>query len=274
MFYQALNELSEIELSEINMTSVARTNDLLWNPELLTLQRQHARFVNTAMMATLGGAIVSDGLNNLQEVSGVGGQFDFVEMAQKLENARSIINCHSVRKTKNKIKSNIVSQYPNMTIPRHMRDIVVTEYGIADCRSKTDEEIIKTILNVTDSRFQEGLLKQAKRFGKIKKDYQIPEIFKNNYPEKNASIIKEFQEKKFFKPYPFGSDLTDEEMVLAKALLKFKKSSKLKQFGIIITALFSFKNDKPYQSCLKRMQLEHPQNLKEFFYKRLLKQII
>ena len=34
--------------------------------------------------------------------------------------------------------SNVVSNYGHITIPRHLRDIVITEYGIAELRSKTD----------------------------------------------------------------------------------------------------------------------------------------
>lgn len=52
-----------------------------------------------------------------------------------------------------------------MTIPRFLRDIVITEYGIADCRSKTDSEVIQAMLNIADSRFQPKLLAQAKKHG-------------------------------------------------------------------------------------------------------------
>jgi len=66
--------------------------------------------------------------------------------------------------------------------PRYLRDIVITEYGIADCGSKTDADVIKAILNITDSRFQNSLLKKAKKSGKLAHDYEIPEFYKNNYP--------------------------------------------------------------------------------------------
>lgn len=52
-----------------------------------------------------------------------------------------------------------------MTIPRHLRDIVVTEYGIADLRGRTDEEVIIALLEIADSRFQDGLVKEAKQAG-------------------------------------------------------------------------------------------------------------
>lgn len=272
--YQELNNLTVPELEKMDMTSVARTNSMLWWPELLTLQRQHARFVNSAMMVTLGCVIVSDGLKNLQEVSGVGGQFDFVNMASHLAGSRSIINCRSVRRVKSKVESNIVWDYSNVTIPRFLRDIVITEYGIADCRSKTDADIIKAMLNVTDSRFQNDLLKTAKKWGKIPEDYAIPTLFQNNYPDAIKPIVREFQAKGYFHPYPFGTELTDIEQVLKKGLLSLKNTSALKLPGILIAALFFPQKDKKFLPYLQRMRLENPKTVSEFIYKKILKYVL
>jgi acyl-CoA hydrolase len=41
--------------------------------------------------------------------------------------------------------------------PGTLRDIVVTEYGIADLRGKPDAAVIEALLNISDSRFQSGL---------------------------------------------------------------------------------------------------------------------
>ena len=273
-FYRHLNKLSIEELQQIDMTSIARTNRLCWSHELSELQRQHARFVNATMMITVEGTIISDGLENWQEVSGVGGQFDFANMAQKLSNARFIINCHSTRCTQGKVNSNILWHYPNMTLPRNFRDIIITEYGIADCRSKTDSEVIKAILNITDSRFQKELLKTAKKFGKISSDYEIPEIFQDNNPQIFKPIIQELQLKGYCMPYPFGSELTEEEQVIKKALVYLKDCSK---FSLVITlfkAFLFFQNDLINMKYLLRMKLDQSKTIKEFVYKKLLKYLI
>ena len=60
--------------------------------------------------------------------------------------------------------------YGHNTIP-HLRDIVVTEYGVADLRGKTDDDV--AMLNVADSRFQIELMEQAQAASKLHKDYQI-----------------------------------------------------------------------------------------------------
>ena len=114
--------------------------------------------------------------------------------------------------------SNIVFNYGHITIPRHLRDFVITEYGIADLRGKTDRENIIQLLNITDSRFQEDLLEQAKKARKIHASYTIPDQFKNNYPQRLEEDIAPFKAKGFFEPFPFGTDFTPEELVIGKSL--------------------------------------------------------
>src|SRR6185295_16031212 len=81
-FYAALRDLPESERRQFNMTSVSFINQLYGDDIALRIeQRQHARFINTAMMITLTGAAISDGLADGRVVSGVGGQYNFVAMA-------------------------------------------------------------------------------------------------------------------------------------------------------------------------------------------------
>src|SRR5579883_134484 len=268
-FYQKLRDLSQADLQKIDMTSVERTNTVLWSKELSELQRQNARFANSAMMITLTAGIISDGLRNWQEVSGVGGQADFAYMAEELSSARFIINCPSTRTVHGKTYSNIIWEYPNLTLPRYARDIIVTEYGIADCRSKTDSEIIQAILNITDSRFQQPLLIKAKKYGKIPDDYQIPLVFQNNFPEKFPPLIAELRQHGFAKPYPLGSELSEDEQKIQEALLFLKNGSRLRLFFITFISVF-YCNQEKYQKYLIRMQLLYPNNFKEWIYKKLL----
>lgn len=271
--YQALKNLALDELQQFQMTSITRTNTL-WCYELSKLQRQDARLINSAMMITLSGAVISDGLKDCQEVSGVGGQFDFISMAQKLPQSRSIIICRSHRTTKSGVQSNIVWEYPNLTIPRYLRDIFITEYGIADCRSKTDSEVMAAILNITDSRFQNDLLQQAKKAGKLPQNFEILPCYKNNYPDKMAVHLQSLQAQGFFQSYPFGSDLTPDEIVLSHALLALKDYSVFKLLILIIRAFFFFQSDAKFAIYLQRMNLHDPKTIKDWIYKKLLKLMI
>src|SRR5581483_9515646 len=131
-FYRALREMTEEDRGRIRMMPVSFTNEIFGDEAGKRTARLDARFVNSTMMATLLGAAVSDGLDDGQVVSGVGGQYNFVAQAFALEGARSILALESTRQARGKAQSNIRWAYGHETIPRHLRDVFVTEYGIAD----------------------------------------------------------------------------------------------------------------------------------------------
>ena len=81
--------------------------------------------------------------------------------------------CAPAARRKARAQSNIRWNYGHTTIPRHLRDIIVTEYGIADIRGKSDRDVIAAMLAITDSRFQDELLRQAKDAGKIERSFEL-----------------------------------------------------------------------------------------------------
>lgn len=271
-FYQTLRALPQEESERICMSSIGHINQLDFDPELLHAQRQHARFINTGMMVTLSGAVVSDGLENGTVISGVGGQYDFVAMAHKLSNARSIICVRSTRGEGKHRQSNIVTQYGHTTIPRHLRDIVVTEYGVADLRGKTDAQIIMALIHIADSEFQPALVEYAKQEGKLPLEYTIPEAHQNNTPQRLAESLQHWQQQGYFPSFPLGTDFTDEEIALGKSLRKIKATMEEPR-SMIKSVLRSFinKSDEavaaPY---LERIGLAHPETAKEVLLQHLL----
>src|SRR6202044_307706 len=150
-FYRRLCEMTAEEIARIQMMPVSFTNELYGDEDVKRRDRVDARFVNNAMMATLMGSVISDGLENGQVVSGVGGQYNFVAQAFELEGARSILTVEATRQEKKSSVSNIRWNYGHETIPRHLRDIIVTEYGVADLKGKSDADVIAAMLGVTDS---------------------------------------------------------------------------------------------------------------------------
>jgi len=259
-FYQALRDMTRAESEKICMSSVGHINQLAYNRDLLSAQRRHARFINTGMMVTLSGAVVSDGLEDGTVISGVGGQYNFVSMAHELPDARSILCVRSTRGSGKNLRSNVVMHYGHITIPRHLRDIIVTEYGIADLRGKTDEQIAIALLKVTDSRFQEELLVEVKKVGKVRQSYQIPQQYRENYPEKLAGRIKALRDEGFFPPFPLGTDFTDEEIALGKSLKDIKAlMERPKEMIRALIRSFVHKVDaKEAHPFLERLSLEHP----------------
>jgi len=77
--------------------------------------------------------------------------------------------------------------------------------------------------------------------------------------------------KGLFPPLPFGSDFTDEELVLGKALksLKNKSASKRKILQLLLRP--AGRSGGVLEPYLRRMGLEAPQTLEERFYARLLR---
>ena len=272
-FYAALRELPESDRAQFGMRGVAWVNQLYGpDQELRVLQRRGARFVNTTMMMTLLGAAVSDTLADGRVVSGVGGQYNFVAMAHALPDGRSILCLRATRTHRGRTSSNILWSQANETVPRHLRDIVVTEYGIADLRGRTDAEVIAALLNVADSRFQEELLARARTAGKIAADYRIPDACRNNLPQRLGQALSIPRGRGYFSEYPFGTDLTREEIALARAL-RFLDARTASAFGRVRTvarALAVPGTARPHAATLERMGLERPRTLGEWLQRRLL----
>jgi acyl-CoA hydrolase len=272
-FYAALRNLSESERRQFSMGGVAFVNQLDGPDQALKIaQRRHARFINSTMMVTLLGAAVSDGLADGQVVSGVGGQYNFVAMAHSLPGARAILALHSTRETNGSVTSNIRWNYAHTTIPRHLRDIVVTEYGIADLRGRTDQEVIAALLNIADSRFQDGLKRAAQAAGKLASDHQIPDIHRNNTPRAIEERFVLARARGLFSEFPFGTDFTSEEIVLAQALTRLKHQTartgpRLRAVAGAVLSRGTPANLRPY---LDRMSLGKPQTRQEWLWQRLL----
>jgi len=272
-FYAALRDLPESDRAQLGMRGVAYVNQLYGpDQELRMLQRRDARFVNTTMMVTLLGAAVSDALESGQVVSGVGGQYNFVAMAHALPGARSILCVRATRTRHGRTTSNILWRYGHETIPRHLRDIVISEYGIADLRGRTDEEIVTALLEIADSRFQEELLAQARAAGKIRPDYRIPAACRDNTPARLARAFAAHRERGFFSEYPFGTDLTAEEVALARAL-RYLDTRSTGTFAKLATAAAAVWRGRPaarHAAALERMGLERPATLGERLERRLV----
>jgi len=260
-FYDDLKNMPKAEQLQFEMTGVDVANQLYGDEVLRRLQRKDGRFCNTGMKATLLGHISSDMPEDGTVVSGVGGQYNFVSMAHALHDGRLVMMIKSTRNEKGKVFSNILYNYGNVTIPRHLRDIVVTEYGIADIRSKTDQEIIKAMLNITDSRFQDELLAEAKKHGKIPEDYEIPEQFRNNTPARLAQALAEAKSQGLFPDFPFGTIFTKEELLIAFALKAMKAKMESKSASEIPEIVKSLPAEIPENltALFERMGLTQPE---------------
>lgn len=269
-FYAKLRDMPPAQLAKIRMMPVSFTNELYGDEDAKRRARVDAHFVNNTMMATLMGAAISDGLEDGQVISGVGGQYNFVAQAFTLDGARSILTLEATR-TGKVPASNIRWSYGHQTIPRHLRDIFVTEYGVADLRGKSDADTIAAMLSVADSRFQPELMRQAKDAGKLPKHFEIAAAHRDNTPERIAAALKPARDAGLLPMFPFGSDFTDVEQRLIPALQILSAAVKVpsKLAGLLWEGLTA-SPDANDEACLARLKLGKPATMQERAYRWLV----
>jgi acyl-CoA hydrolase len=262
-FYERLRTMPPHELAKIDMTRIDFINQLYGQGDLKRAQRRQARFMNTTMVVSLLGAAASDALESGQVVSGVGGQYNFVAMAHALPDARLLMMLRSTHDNKDGLKSSIVWNYGNVTIPRHLRDIIITEYGVADVRGQPDSEVVKRLIAIADSRFQAELVTQAKAHGKLEADYEVPQAYRNNFPQMLADKLNPWTEAGLLPAFPFGTDLTVDELKIVAALKKLKHASE-HPTELLAVALRSFWEGKEApKAYLERLGLDEAHSLKD-----------
>lgn len=126
------------------------------------------------------------------------------------------------------------------------------------------------MLNVADSRFQIELMEEAQAAGKLRKDYQIPEPHRRNNPE-HLHQIAEHRGEKAFPLFPLGSDFTEIEQRLLKALTWLKEKVSQKEYlKLGRKALFEEGSENDFAAELERMALTDPQGIRAHLYQRLL----
>lgn len=270
-FYRWLRNLDDGTRRAIGMRRVSEVNELYGGNETLErLQRRESRFFNTCMMATALGAAVSDGLDDGRVVSGVGGQYNFVAMAHALPDARSALLLRATRDAGGKAESNIRWNYGHITIPRHLRDIYVDEYGIADLRGKTDEDCVIAMAAIADARFQRSLIDVAKRSRKLAEGFQPPPQWSKNTERSLRERLAPLRADGTLPDYPLGSDFTEVEQRLMKALSWLKSNTASvagKAFALIGAAFAGASAD---TEAIERMGLQAPKNMRERLDARLV----
>ncbi|HEX6121035.1 MAG TPA: acetyl-CoA hydrolase/transferase C-terminal domain-containing protein [Dongiaceae bacterium] len=272
-FYRRLRQMDEAERANFHMKPISFTNGLS-GPDAADRRamRRKAAFINEGMIATLLGEIASDTRDDAIVVSGVGGQYNFVVQAHMLEDARSIIAVNATRTARGKTTSNIRLSASHATVPRHLRDIVVSEYGVANLRGRTDRDCIAAIIAIADSSFQRHLLEAAQSAGKIERRFEIPPQHRRNHPDVLEALLAPLVRSGRLPAYPFGTDLDDIERNVAAALqgLKTAPGGYLLVFSRAIRASFLARS-KAAQAVLERLGLEPPKSPRDMLLARLVK---
>jgi len=269
-FYAWLREMAPEARAGIGMHRISAINQLYGDERLRRLQRREARFFNSCMMATVLGAAVSDALDDGRVVSGVGGQYNFVAMAHALDDARSVLMFRAVRGEAPALHSNVRWNYGHTTIPRHLRDIYLNEYGIADLRGLTDEDCIVGMIGIADAAFQPALLAEAKQAGKLCADVLARPHWQRNRAERVRAALAPFRADGTLPDYPLGSDFTEVEQRLLRALTWLKRNTASTGTKLATVARALLSRDPGDPASLQRMALDAPRGIGERMEARLL----
>ena len=255
----------------VGMRRVSEVNQLYGGHEALErLQRRSPRFFNSCMLATALGAAVSDGLEDGRVVSGVGGQYNFVAMAHALDDSRSVLMLRATRESGGGVLSNVRWSYGHTTIPRHLRDVYVTEYGLADLRGACDEDCVRAMLAVTDARFAPALLEEARRVRKVAPGARLPERCARNTPAELAARLAPFRADGTLPDDPHGSDFDAVERRLLRALAWLKAATATRGARLRTLAEAWTRGVTTDAAALARMGLARPAGLAEHTQARLL----
>lgn len=124
--------------------------------------------VNSCIQVDLYGQVCSESVGH-QQISGTGGQLDFVMGAFQSEGGKSFICTPSTRKLPNGNKESLIAPMLKpgaiVTTPRMATHYIVTEYGAADLKGKSTWERAESLINIAHPDFREELIQSAERMG-------------------------------------------------------------------------------------------------------------
>jgi butyryl-CoA:acetate CoA-transferase len=124
--------------------------------------------INNAIEIDLFTQVASEA-SGARQISGTGGQLDFILGAYKSEGGKGLICVNSTYKKKDgTLASRIVptlSPGTIVTCPRSIVHYVVTEFGCAQMKAKSTWQRAEALINISHPDFRDQLIKQAEAMG-------------------------------------------------------------------------------------------------------------
>ena len=124
--------------------------------------------INNAIEVDLFSQVASEA-SGPRQISGTGGQLDFIMGAYRSEGGKGLICINSTYKKKDgSIGSRVVptlSPGTIVTCPRSVVHYVVTEYGHAQLKAKSTWQRAEALINIAHPDFREQLIKEAAAMG-------------------------------------------------------------------------------------------------------------
>ncbi|WP_213996714.1 acetyl-CoA hydrolase/transferase family protein [Tepidanaerobacter syntrophicus] len=136
------------------------------NDPTVIAANDNAVSINSAIEVDLFGQISGES-SGLRQISGTGGQLDFVTGAFQSRGGKAFICLPSTYKDKDgNVHSRIVPVLPlggAVTTPRSQAHYIVTEYGIANLAGRTTWERAEALISIAHPKFRDGLIKEAEK---------------------------------------------------------------------------------------------------------------
>lgn len=124
--------------------------------------------VNSCIQVDLYGQVCSESVGH-QQISGTGGQLDFVMGAFQSHGGKSFICTPSTRTLPDGTVESLITPMLRpgsiVTTPRMATHYIVTEYGAADLKGKSTWERAEALINIAHPDFREDLIKNAEKMG-------------------------------------------------------------------------------------------------------------
>ncbi len=147
--------LESCQLDVINDPSVIAKND-------------HLISVNACVSVDLFGQIASES-SGLRQISGTGGQLDFVSGAVLSEGGKSFVVMNSTHRDKDgTVRSRIQPFFTEgdiITAPRSQAHFIVTEYGAINLAGRNTWERTEMLISIAHPDFRDSLCYEAERMG-------------------------------------------------------------------------------------------------------------
>ena len=134
-----------------------RPVDYVNNPFII-MQNDNLVSINSAVQVDLYGQTASESIG-CKQISGIGGQVDFVRGAAGSKGGRSIIAMPSTVKGKISKIVPLLDEGAPVSTSRNDIDYVVTEYGIAKLKGQTNRQRAKNLINIAHPNFRDELKK-------------------------------------------------------------------------------------------------------------------
>lgn len=147
-FYEFVNKNPEVEMYPADYI----------NDPIVIAKNDNMVSINSCVQVDLMGQVVSTSVGHKQ-ISGAGGQVDFVVGAQWSKNGRSIIAFPSTA-AKGKVSKIVplIDEGAAVTTSRYDVQYIITEYGIANLKGLTLRQRARALIKIAHPDFRQGLI--------------------------------------------------------------------------------------------------------------------